>query len=119
MIEIRKDINLLKPEMRTSVANIQSYLFLYNLPLKLFETFRTAERQAQLVKDGYSKTLNSKHLIGEAADFVVCDGGKWSWDYEKYKLQYNMLGVIIRHVGLIWGGDFKSIFDPCHAEKNK
>ncbi|MGL5964095.1 MAG: hypothetical protein ACRCZ2_06840, partial [Fusobacteriaceae bacterium] len=37
------------------------------------EGVRTKERQAQLVKEGNSKTMNSKHLTGSAFDIAMLD----------------------------------------------
>jgi len=53
------------------------------LKLEPFETLRSKARQAELVKRGFSKTLNSKHLIGHAVDFVYKDEKGWSWDMKR------------------------------------
>ena len=37
----------------------------------VLEGKRTVERQAQLVKDGASKTMKSKHLTGKAVDIAA------------------------------------------------
>lgn len=82
------------------------------------EGLRTFERQQQLVKEGKSQTLNSKHLKGLAVDLWVIKDGKVTWDKQAYvdfaptmKQAAKELGVSIR-----WGGDFKSFFDGPHWE---
>lgn len=82
------------------------------------EGLRTKERQALLVADGKSQTMNSKHIVGRAVDVVAYIDGKVSWDKEHYvtiskafKQAAKELNVTIR-----WGGDFKSFFDGPHYE---
>lgn len=82
------------------------------------EGLRTKERQALLVADGKSQTMNSKHITGRAVDVVAYVDGKVSWDKEQYitiskafKQAAKELNVSIR-----WGGDFKSFFDGPHFE---
>lgn len=47
-----------------------------------FDGLRTREEQARHVRNGVSRTMNSKHLIGDAVDLVpIIDGvPKWDWD---------------------------------------
>ena len=82
------------------------------------EGLRTKERQAVLVKQGLSKTMNSKHLVGKAVDIVVLIGGNVDWDFEKYRKvaekvqeKANTLGIPVR-----WGGTFKTLKDGPHFE---
>lgn len=75
-------------------------------------TTRTKEEQTELVKKGFSKTMNSRHLTGEAFDIAVVKDGKLSWknrDYEPY-------GDIGMSIGLVWGGNFKGFKDSVHFE---
>ena len=41
----------------------------------VIEGLRTVERQRQLVAEGKSKTMNSRHIIGQAVD--LWDGKSW------------------------------------------
>jgi len=82
------------------------------------EGLRTKERQEQLVAEGKSQTMNSKHLRGMAVDVVAYVDGKVTWDKDYYhtiakafKQAAKELNVSIR-----WGGDFKSCFDGPHFE---
>ena len=84
----------------------------------VLEGLRTPERQQQLVNDGFSQTMKSKHLTGHAVDLGAIVDGKLSWD-KKY---YPAIAVAMKkaaadqNVNIRWGGDFKSFFDGPHFE---
>lgn len=70
------------------------------------EGVRSHERQAELLKRGATKTMNSKHLTGHAVDLVAYIDGQVSWEVAVYddladamKVAAQTLGVSIR-----WGG---------------
>ena len=80
------------------------------------EGLRTKERQAQLVKEGKSKTLNSRHLTGHAVDLwpVPTDWKDWNSFANlanKVKDAASQEGVAIE-----WGGDWKSFKDGPHYQ---
>ena len=84
----------------------------------VLEGLRTPERQKQLVAEGFSQTLKSKHLTGHAVDLGALVDNKISWDKAPYfkiadamKKAADELNVKVR-----WGGDFKSFFDGPHWE---
>lgn len=82
------------------------------------EGLRTPERQQQLVNDGYSQTMKSKHLTGHAVDLVAIVNGKVSWDKEHYPEIARAMKKAAdeQQVKIRWGGDFKSFFDGPHFE---
>ena len=82
------------------------------------EGLRTPERQQQLVNDGYSQTMKSKHLTGHAVDLVAIVDGKVSWDKQHYPAiaQAMKKAAADQNVKIRWGGDFKSFFDGPHFE---
>jgi peptidoglycan L-alanyl-D-glutamate endopeptidase CwlK len=84
----------------------------------VLEGLRTPERQQQLVNDGYSQTLKSKHLTGHAVDLVAIVDGKVSWDKEHYPEIARAMkkAAADQQVNIRWGGDFKSFFDGPHFE---
>lgn len=57
----------------------------YNLAIRqgndfiITEGIRTLERQQELFKKGFSKTMNSRHLTGHAIDFAPLIGGELTW----------------------------------------
>jgi len=72
----------------------------------IIEGRRTPERQKQLVAQGKSKTLNSRHITGHAVDIVPVVGGAVLWnqcpDVAQAMLEASKeLGIPIR-----WGGDW-------------
>ena len=84
----------------------------------VLEGLRTKERQKQLVAKGASKTMNSRHLTGDAVDIAPLVDGKVTWDW-KY---YNQLAPVIKQaakelgVKVTWGGEWKSFPDGPHWE---
>lgn len=100
--------------------------------LLVVEGLRTKERQAQYVKVGASRTMNSYHLTGHAVDlapwllFEDVDGDgkdddgltglRWDWPLfhviaKAMKEEAKLLGV-----PLTWGGDWKSFKDGPHFQ---
>ena len=82
------------------------------------EGLRTPERQQQLVNDGFSQTMKSKHLTGHAVDLVALVDGKVSWDKKHYPEIARAMkkAAAEQKVNIRWGGDFKSFFDGPHFE---
>jgi peptidoglycan L-alanyl-D-glutamate endopeptidase CwlK len=84
----------------------------------VLEGLRTPERQQQLVNDGFSQTMKSKHLTGHAVDLVAIVGGKVSWEKQHYPEIAKAMkkAAADQNVKIRWGGDFKSFFDGPHFE---
>jgi hypothetical protein len=78
---------------------------------RLNEGRRKKSRQAQLVKEGKSETMDSKHLTGDAWD--ICDL-ELGWDAPKAFWQ--AVGRSARIVGAVWGGQWKTFPDPAHSQ---
>ena len=55
-----------------------------DLDFTVLEGLRTVARQMQLVKQGASKTMNSRNLTGHAVDLAPLIDGKISWDWPLY-----------------------------------
>ena len=77
----------------------------------VIEGLRTKERQAELVKKGASKTMNSKHLTGHAVDIAPIIDGKISWDFEHYYPLANAMAKAATELGVKvrWGGAWTTI----------
>lgn len=59
----------------------------------------------------------SMHNFGLAADFCLFRHGQDIWSpSEGRESIYNPLAALTRKVGLVWGGDFRSIYDPGHIQ---
>lgn len=80
------------------------------------ELYRTAEQQAIYVRNGRSKTLNSNHLKRLALDLNFFKDGRIIWDKEILA----PLGAYWEtlHPKNRWGGNFKSLVDCPHFERN-
>lgn len=82
------------------------------------EGLRTAERQKQLVAEGKSQTLKSRHLLGRAIDFVVYINGKPNWDLDNYQKVAQVFKQVAAEEGIEieWGGDWKTFKDGPHIQ---
>lgn len=80
------------------------------------ELFRTAEQQQIYVRTGRSKTMNSNHLKRCAIDLNFFRDGKLVWD----KAQLAPLGAYWESLNPKnrWGGNFRSLVDVPHFERN-
>ena len=93
------------------------------------EGLRSFQRQALLVKQGKSKTMNSRHLpkvplvgrpfpVSHAADLIAYVNGKASWEEEHYYEIAAAMKNCAKNIGvdIEWGGDWKSFFDGPHFQ---
>ena len=89
-----------------------------DLDFTVLEGLRTQERQKELMANGATKTMNSRHLTGHAVDLAPMIGGKISWDWSLY----NRLSKIVKaaaaaeNVPITWGGDWRTFKDGPHWE---
>lgn len=87
----------------------------------VLEGVRSRQRQAQLVLQGASKTMNSRHITGHAVDLGALVAGSVRWDWPLYhklaaamKQAANELGVPI-----VCGADWKTFPDGPHFELDR
>lgn len=91
---------------------------LSDLDFTVLEGLRTVERQKQLVAQGASKTMNSRHITGHAVDLAPMIAGEVRWDWPLY----HKLAKIVKSaaadekVPLQWGGDWRAFKDGPHWE---
>jgi len=91
------------------------------LPFIVVEGLRTRERQAQLVKSGASRTMDSRHLTGHAVDLAPTLDGEVRWDWPLF---YPMAKAMkdaakARGIAMVWGGDWPKFRDGPHFELNR
>ena len=106
------------------VAVIEKAAEITTIPFRITEGLRTRERQAQLVKAGFSKTMNSRHLTGHAVDLVPMldvnkDGKINSVDMYDWGAMRKLAPIIKRaakmaKVPVEWGGDWVKFPDAPH-----
>lgn len=92
-----------KPQL---VEVVKRAIALTKVDFGVTEGLRSIETQRAYVAAGKSKTLDSKHLTGDAVDLVAYVGGKVVWELNVYddvadamKQAAKELGVPVR-----WGG---------------
>ena len=80
---------------------------------RVLEGLRTVSRQAQLVRQGASQTMNSKHITGDAVDLVPIVDGKVSWNWQYYyEIARAMQEAAIElGVRIKWGGAWEVLND--------
>lgn len=84
------------------------------------EGLRTNERQKQLVAEGKSKTMNSKHLTGKAFDIAILKDGEITWDIKYYREFANIIMQLAHRLGfnIECGAYWQSFVDGPHIQIN-
>jgi len=84
------------------------------------EGIRSEGKQKQLVEEGASKTMKSKHLTGHAIDIACFVDGEVTWKLEYYQIVANAFALACDElkVNLRWGGSWK-VNDFTLNEENK
>ncbi len=85
----------------------------------VIEGIRSLARQKALIKEGKSKTLNSRHLTGHAVDIVPLVNGAIPWqDWSAFEAVSKVMKQAAQQLGISinWGGDWVSFRDGPHYE---
>lgn len=112
-----KDREKLKGVHPDLVRVVERAAAITDCPFVVLEGRRTLARQKQLLKQGATTTLNSRHLTGHAVDIAPLDKkGQASWSWPLY---YPLAKIIKQaakeeNVPLEWGGDWKKFPDGPH-----
>jgi peptidoglycan L-alanyl-D-glutamate endopeptidase CwlK len=91
---------------------------LSSLDFTVLEGLRTLPRQKQLLAQGATRTLNSRHLTGHAVDLAPMIDGTVSWDWPLYNRLAKIVKAAAAHekVPITWGGDWRTFKDGPHWE---
>jgi peptidoglycan L-alanyl-D-glutamate endopeptidase CwlK len=108
-----RDIDKLTPETKILCLRFLDECKKQGLNIGISETWRSAERQKEMIAKGASKIARSKHQDGLAFDFYNNQGGNLYPDDIIRKC-----GAIGKKLGLYWGGDFKGFYDSGHLEND-
>lgn len=101
------------------VLIVRRALILSTVDFRVIEGIRTPERQRQLVRNGSSKTLNSRHLTGHAVDLAPMINNKIPWeDWGAFHQVAKAMKQAAQEMELPlqWGGDWKTFKDGPHFE---
>ncbi|MGF1731717.1 D-alanyl-D-alanine carboxypeptidase family protein [Photobacterium kasasachensis] len=89
-MSVDRNMQHLHPTIRARVVSVVSILNDEGLPFQVFEGYRSPSRQAYLYSKGRNgnagsivtkaKPWQSMHQYGCAADLVLRENGRWSWD---------------------------------------
>lgn len=99
-------------------------LYLSEVDFVITEGLRTMQRQKELVRQGKSKTFNSKHLpqvdgYGYAIDLAAYDEyGQITWELAYYKRIAIAFEKAANELGgqVTWGGTWKTFIDSPHFQ---
>ena len=102
------------------VAVVKRAITISEIDFTVTEGLRTKERQAQLVKAGASKTMNSRHITGHAVDVAAwVDGVRWDWSlYPKIAKAFKQAAADLGGA-ITWGGDWAKFRDGPHFELDR
>jgi peptidoglycan L-alanyl-D-glutamate endopeptidase CwlK len=82
------------------------------------EGLRTVERQKQLVAEGKSQTMNSRHITGHAVDVFAYPTPAGSWDMTYYRQIADAFSAASKELGIPveWGGNWTTLKDGPHFQ---
>jgi len=103
------------------VRVVRRAIELTTVDFAITQGLRTVEQQRQLVADGKSRTMNSRHLTGHAVDVVAMVDGKVSWTFAHYEAIAHAFKAAAKALGvpIVWGGDWASFRDGPHFELDR
>ena len=84
-----------------------------SFPFNVSEGLRTKEQQREYVRQGKSRTMNSKHLTGKAVDL-----NRKQVDWSRFEELADLMFQVARNqdTEIVWGGHWKTFVDKCHFE---
>jgi len=107
------NLNGVHPDL---VRVVKRALELSEVDFTVIEGLRTKERQAELLKQGFTRTMNSRHIVGQAVDIVPLPV---DWNN---KARFGLVAAAMKKaaaelgVKITWGGDFKTFVDLPHYQ---
>jgi len=107
-----RHIKVLSPEIQESAWWLVYVVRSAGYALQITSSVRSRAEQTSLVRSGLSRTLQSKHLSGNAFDVDVHGYGRdqvplWFWE---------QVGQLGEYFGLRWGGRWSGFRDYGHFE---
>jgi hypothetical protein len=125
----QKSLDTLKGVNEKLIATVHDAIKISTVDFSVGEGMRTLERQSLLVKSGKSKTMNSKHITGQAVDLWAYVKNSVSWELKHYyDIAHAMRDSAIKNnVILTWGAvwdkrlnDIKNTeIEPTHYKERR
>lgn len=114
----KKSLSNLKGVHPDLVKVVKRAIELTECDFTVTEGLRTKERQAQLLKEKKTTTMNSRHLTGHAVDLAAWVDNTVSWEWKYY---YQIADAMKKaaselNVSIEWGGDWKKFKDGPHFQ---
>lgn len=103
------------------VKVVERAISISDIDFRITEGVRSKQRQAVLVSQGASKTMDSRHITGHAVDVVALIGGvvRWDWPlYSKIAAAFKQAAADL-NIKIVWGGDWKTFKDGPHFELDR
>ncbi|USH01099.1 M15 family metallopeptidase [Grimontia kaedaensis] len=100
------------------VQIVKHAITLSDIDFTVLEGLRSTRRQRQLVQQGASQTLRSRHLTGHAVDLGAWVGDELRWDWPLYHRIADAMKTAANELGipLEWGGDWVRFPDGPHFQ---
>ncbi|MBE5250957.1 M15 family metallopeptidase [Mixta mediterraneensis] len=100
------------------VKIVRLALTLTTVDFGITEGLRSRERQKQLLAQGKSQTMNSRHITGHAVDVVAYLGSQVSWEWKYYEQIASAFKAAAAELNIPveWGGDWKTLKDGPHFQ---
>jgi uncharacterized protein YcbK (DUF882 family) len=91
---------------------------LTDIPFNVKEGVRTIDRQRQLLALGKSRTMQSKHLTGEAVDLYPLTQDRKAVDWKGFERLAAVMKQAAEELGtrIEWGGDWVKFVDKPHFQ---
>ena len=107
----KRSLDNLKGVHPDLVRVVHRAIELTEVDFSVIEGVRTQARQRQLLKQGATKTMNSRHLTGHAVDIAPIVDGKISWDFNYYYPLAKAMAQAATELGvpIRWGGAWTHI----------
>tara|TARA_B110000093_G_scaffold9650_1_gene9187 strand:- start:4791 stop:5111 length:321 start_codon:yes stop_codon:yes gene_type:complete len=101
------------------VAVVKRAIEISEVDFTVIEGLRSVERQRELLNDGKSTTMNSRHITGHAVDMVPYPVD-WN-DLARFELMAHAMETAAKElsISIVWGGDWKSFYDAPHFELDR
>ena len=116
----KQGVDMLYPDLKDKVLALQNVMAEKKMPVKIFQTWRSAKEQDDKYQQGRSKPgkiitnargYQSYHQYGLAADIIF---ERYGWNPPSLAWWFE-LGKEGKKLGLVWGGDW-DLKDYAHFE---